>query len=67
MGKALIGELSHSVTGRVGYLLLNGMLIFSEAKLQAGDDSTVKGYTDIPLHSEMNVPETESWDDGNYC
>lgn len=34
-----------------------------KARMQSGDDSTLKGYTDIPLHSEMNVPETESWDD----
>ena len=67
MGKALTGELSCPVTGLVRYLPFNGMLIFSEAKLQAGDDSILKGYTEIPLHSEMNVPETESWDDGKYC
>ena len=37
----------------------------SEARKQEGDDSTLKGYTEVPTHSDMVVPETENWDDGN--
>ena len=38
---------------------------FPAARKQEGDDSTLKGYTEIPTHSDMVVPETENWDDGN--
>lgn len=54
-------ELRHHVAGCPDKALVEREYVY-KAKMQEGDDSTLKGLTDIPPHSDMEVPQTEDWD-----